>query len=102
MVSFHSIYTIEYYSAIKNNDFENRVTLGAESADTPKVAQRTLQAILGPPVCGNHLLLQSNHSGSGTALVKPKSQPDQGHKSFLVSASNRSPRGVIGRHPQGP
>ena len=37
MVSFHSIYTIEYYSAIKNNDFEHRVTLGAESADTPKV-----------------------------------------------------------------
>ena len=38
MVSFHSIYTIEYYSAIKNNDFEHRVTLGAESADTTKVA----------------------------------------------------------------
>ena len=37
MVSFHSIYTIEYYSAIKNNDFEHRVTLGAESADTPQV-----------------------------------------------------------------
>ena len=37
MVSFHSIYTIEYYSANKNNDFENWVTLGAESADTPKV-----------------------------------------------------------------
>ena len=37
MVSFHSIYTIEYYSAIKNSDFEHRVTLGAESADTPKV-----------------------------------------------------------------
>ena len=37
MVSFHSIYTIEYYSAIKNNDFEHRVTSGAESADTPQV-----------------------------------------------------------------
>ena len=38
MVSLHSIYTIEYYSAIKNTDFKNRVTLGAESADTTKVA----------------------------------------------------------------
>ena len=37
MVSFHSIYTIEYYSAIKNNDFKLQVTLAEESADTPKV-----------------------------------------------------------------
>ena len=64
MVSFHSIYTIEYYSAIKNNDFEHRVTSGAESADTPQV---TLEAILGPPVSGTQLLLQSNHSGPETA-----------------------------------
>ena len=37
MVSFHSIYTIEYYSAIKNNDFKLQAILGEESADTPKV-----------------------------------------------------------------
>jgi hypothetical protein len=76
--------------------------LGAELADTPKVPQRTLHEILGPPVSGTQLLFQSNLVGHETALEKQETRPDQGHKSLLVSASTGSPGHRVGRHPQGP
>jgi hypothetical protein len=77
-------------------------TLGAELADTPKVPNRTLHEILGPPVSGTQLLFQSNCAGPETALGKQETQPDQGQKSLLVGTSNGSPGHKISRHPQGP
>jgi hypothetical protein len=58
------------------------VTLGAESADTPKVSWRTLHMILGPLLSGTQLLFQSNRTGPETALEKQETRPDQGPNPF--------------------
>ena len=56
--------------------------MGAELADTPKVPNRTLHTILGPPVSGTQLLFQSNCAGPETVLRKQKTQPDQDPNPF--------------------
>ena len=73
------IYKIEYYSANKNKDSPSGpASTGvprAQSQLTPTSYPKTLHGILRPLVSGTKLLLQSNHVGLETALIREAENP---------------------------
>ena len=79
------MYVSPFWSARAPSHLGNRVSRH------PQGSERTLHAILGPPVSGTQLLFNSNSAGPEIALGKQKTRPDQGHKSLSAGTSTGSP-----------
>jgi hypothetical protein len=73
--------TTEYYSAVKNGvmgPFQSIPApgyLGQGVCGHPQGTHRTLHGILRPLVSGTQVLLQSNHEGHETALIREAENP---------------------------